>query len=339
MGHLLSRVLASVCAVYEHLVFFAGLKGVPKARVHEEATEMIAEVGLVEKTNVQVQLLSGGQRRKCSIAIALIGGSKIVILDEPTSGMDPYSRRSTWSLIQVSKRVERMGVQWRGAVRAVLETWLSWLVVVVVVGCCTEPPGRPHHFAHHSLHGATHGVTFFPFYFPFLTCVCVCVCCVCVFVCRCSPCLLQDEADLLGDRICIMSDGRLQCAGSPHFLKEQYGVGYHLTVGKQAACVSQHVIDLVQTHVPDSRVMSDVGAELSFQLPFSSSNSFPALFRDMEQRGCEMASCVCVCVFVCVVSTRSSLCRLCTDGWCTHGCSLHAALFCLLLPRQQRSRH
>ncbi len=45
--------------------------------------------------------LSGGMKRKLSVAIALIGDSKVVILDEPTSGMDPYSRRSTWQMLKV----------------------------------------------------------------------------------------------------------------------------------------------------------------------------------------------------------------------------------------------
>jgi hypothetical protein len=40
-------------------------------------------------------------KRKLSVAIALIGNSKVVILDEPTSGMDPYSRRSTWQMLKV----------------------------------------------------------------------------------------------------------------------------------------------------------------------------------------------------------------------------------------------
>eukprot|EP00636_Phaeomonas_parva_P002754 CAMPEP_0118878728 /NCGR_PEP_ID=MMETSP1163-20130328/18636_1 /TAXON_ID=124430 /ORGANISM="Phaeomonas parva, Strain CCMP2877" /LENGTH=107 /DNA_ID=CAMNT_0006814657 /DNA_START=23 /DNA_END=342 /DNA_ORIENTATION=- len=48
-------------------------------------------------------MLSGGQKRKLSVAIALIGGSEVVILDEPTSGMDPYSRRSTWQVLQRNK--------------------------------------------------------------------------------------------------------------------------------------------------------------------------------------------------------------------------------------------
>lgn len=44
--------------------------------------------------------LSGGQKRKLSVAMALIGNSKVVFLDEPTSGMDPYSRRMIWNLLR-----------------------------------------------------------------------------------------------------------------------------------------------------------------------------------------------------------------------------------------------
>jgi ABC-type multidrug transport system ATPase subunit len=58
------------------------------------------QVGLSEKRDAQAGTLSGGQKRKLSISMALIGGSKVILLDEPTSGMDPYSRRSTWELLQ-----------------------------------------------------------------------------------------------------------------------------------------------------------------------------------------------------------------------------------------------
>ena len=45
---------------------------------------------------------------RCSVAIALIGGSEVVILDEPTSGMDPYARRATWDLLNKYKENRTM---------------------------------------------------------------------------------------------------------------------------------------------------------------------------------------------------------------------------------------
>lgn len=43
--------------------------------------------------------LTGGMQRKLSVALAFVGGSKVVILDEPTAGVDPYSRRGIWELL------------------------------------------------------------------------------------------------------------------------------------------------------------------------------------------------------------------------------------------------
>ena len=97
-------VLYPDLTVNEHLQLFAGLKGVPGAERAGRIREAIAAVGLTEKADVISASLSGGMKRKLSLSIALIGGagvSKCVFLDEPTSGMDPYSRRSTWNMLQV----------------------------------------------------------------------------------------------------------------------------------------------------------------------------------------------------------------------------------------------
>uniref|UniRef100_A0A673MJG5 Zgc:172302 n=1 Tax=Sinocyclocheilus rhinocerous TaxID=307959 RepID=A0A673MJG5_9TELE len=111
-----------------------------------------------ELTNVYIfQIYSGGMQRKLSVAIAFIGGSKVVVLDEPTAGVDPYSRRGIWDLL----------LKYREGRTIILST----------------------HY--------------------------------------------MDEADLLGDRIAIISQGKLCCCGTPLFLKARLGTGYYLTLVKR----------------------------------------------------------------------------------------------------------
>ena len=61
------------------------------------------ELSLDRFKDVKVTDLSGGQRRRLSVAMAFIGGSKIIVLDEPTSGVDPSARRQIWRLIGMYK--------------------------------------------------------------------------------------------------------------------------------------------------------------------------------------------------------------------------------------------
>ena len=62
--------------------------------------ETLAAVGLEDKANVKPQLLSGGQRRRLDVALAVIGRPELVFLDEPTTGFDPEARRQFWRLIE-----------------------------------------------------------------------------------------------------------------------------------------------------------------------------------------------------------------------------------------------
>ncbi|KAH9679348.1 ABC transporter A family member 1 [Citrus sinensis] len=97
-------ILFPELTVREHLEMFAVLKGVKEELLESVVAEMVDEVGLADKVNIVVRALSGGMKRKLSLGIALIGDSKVVILDEPTSGMDPYSMRLTWQLIKKIKK-------------------------------------------------------------------------------------------------------------------------------------------------------------------------------------------------------------------------------------------
>ncbi len=58
------------------------------------------ELGLLEKGHDAAGTLSGGMKRKLSVAISLVGDPNVVILDEPTAGMDPQARRATWSMLK-----------------------------------------------------------------------------------------------------------------------------------------------------------------------------------------------------------------------------------------------
>lgn len=69
--------------------------------------ELIELLGLSDKRNTQYKALSGGQKQRLSIALALVGGPKVAILDELTTGLDPQARRETWNLIE---RVRDTGV-------------------------------------------------------------------------------------------------------------------------------------------------------------------------------------------------------------------------------------
>lgn len=104
----------------------------------------------------------------------------------------------------------------------------------------------------------------------------------------------MDEADVLGDRIFIMAEGQLRCAGSPLFLKKHYGVGYQLTIEKQHDFVSKasseeveeldsKLMDIVQSNVQDASLLNNVGSELSFQLPVGESSKFAPMFQGLDE--------------------------------------------------------
>uniref|UniRef100_A0A8C2PU97 ATP binding cassette subfamily A member 3 n=1 Tax=Cyprinus carpio TaxID=7962 RepID=A0A8C2PU97_CYPCA len=205
-------VLFDNLTVREHLLFFTQLKGYPRKKIPDEVDRILRILNLEDKRHALSKTLSGGMKRKLSIGIALIGDSKVVMLDEPTSGMDPSARRATWDLLQGEKRG-----------RTILLT--------------------------------TH---------------------------------FMDEADLLGDRIAIMASGELQCCGSPLFLKNKYGAGYHMVIVKDAFCNVSEITRLVHMYVPDATLESSAGAELSYILPKESTSRFELLFAELEMNRDEL---------------------------------------------------
>jgi len=85
--------------VSETLLLFAGFFNIGKERVEE----IIQTVGLEEKRKAYVVNLSGGQRQRLAIGIALINNPAILLLDEPTTGLDPNARREIWDILRSLK--------------------------------------------------------------------------------------------------------------------------------------------------------------------------------------------------------------------------------------------
>src|SRR3954468_16980546 len=81
--------------VREAHAIFAGYYRAPR-----DVDEVVALVGLQEKASARVKSLSGGQKRRLDLGIALIGDPDLVFLDEPTTGFDPQARRAAWEMIR-----------------------------------------------------------------------------------------------------------------------------------------------------------------------------------------------------------------------------------------------
>jgi ATP-binding cassette subfamily A (ABC1) protein 3 len=96
------NVLCNRMTVKENLQFFAKFKGIADEDHHVQKNLRL--FNLESKADTLANNLSGGQKRKLQLCIALLGDSKLVLLDEPTSGMDPTARRETWDIIKQVKQ-------------------------------------------------------------------------------------------------------------------------------------------------------------------------------------------------------------------------------------------
>lgn len=194
--------------VKEHLLFFAKLKGMSSDDASVEADHLLKILNMTEKTNSMAHSLSGGMQRKLCLGMAVIGGSKVLILDEPSSGMDPESRRHLWDLL----------LDWRGD-RTILIT--------------------------------TH---------------------------------FMEEADALADWIAIMSNGTLNCYGTPMYLKKKYDIGYHLSLIVESTANISDIKSEVTEYINDAKLKFVDGNNLTFVLPSESNSKMKDVLMNLEMK-------------------------------------------------------
>ncbi|XP_054454695.1 ATP-binding cassette sub-family A member 5 isoform X1 [Anoplopoma fimbria] len=103
------NIIFDVLTVEEHLRIFAAIKGIAPSDIDAEVSKVLKDLDLEKIKTAQAKNLSGGQKRKLSVGIAILGDPKILLLDEPTAGMDPCSRHQVWSLLK-SRRAGRVTV-------------------------------------------------------------------------------------------------------------------------------------------------------------------------------------------------------------------------------------
>uniref|UniRef100_A0A2K6JUR5 Cholesterol transporter ABCA5 n=1 Tax=Rhinopithecus bieti TaxID=61621 RepID=A0A2K6JUR5_RHIBE len=92
-----------VLTVEENLSILASIKGIPANDIIQEVQKVLLDLDMQTIKDNQAKKLSGGQKRKLSLGIAVLGNPKILLLDEPTAGMDPCSRHIVWNLLKYRK--------------------------------------------------------------------------------------------------------------------------------------------------------------------------------------------------------------------------------------------
>ncbi|XP_077491952.1 phospholipid-transporting ATPase ABCA3-like [Amblyomma americanum] len=196
--------------VNEHIIYYGHLQGRGGTELTRVMTETLEAVKLTDKAHCFPDQLSGGMKRRLSMCIALVAKAKVLIFDEPTTGMDPETRRSIWDLIS--------------SLRSSSTILLS-----------------------------THDM---------------------------------EEAEVLADRIIIMSTGKVLGAGSTAFLKNACGVGYTINLSTvPEKFVAERTLEVVQKTAPEAIVKDVKLGSLTIALQTIEHSGFADMFRTLEEQG------------------------------------------------------
>lgn len=91
-------------SAYDNLMFWGGLYNIPKATLETKALEVLEMVGLSERKDDTIKTYSGGMKRRINIASSILHNPKVLLMDEPTVGIDPQSRNHVFEVIERLKK-------------------------------------------------------------------------------------------------------------------------------------------------------------------------------------------------------------------------------------------
>lgn len=98
------RGLYTRVSAIDNLTYFGEMKGMPRAEARRVGMEFLKEVGLEDKANLKLKKLSGGQQQKVQLGVAVMGNPSLLILDEPTKGLDPVNRKLLLDIVEHHKQ-------------------------------------------------------------------------------------------------------------------------------------------------------------------------------------------------------------------------------------------
>jgi ABC-type multidrug transport system ATPase subunit len=248
------NVLFPSLTVTEHLRFFGSIKGLSEAQLRTAIKKIIDEIGLTDKRHAISRNLSGGMKRKLSLAIALIGDPKFVLLDEPTSGMDPYSRRATWDILNRCKAGRVMILTTHFMDEA---DTLADRIIILSEGslrCSGSSLFLKRRF------GAGYILT--------------------LSVDSSMPIPIHDDQASIAQKLLKEDESSNQ--------EQQQSESIEESKSNAHPSDKSNAIELVQSIIPSASVRSQIAGEIVFQLPIDSVSFFSELFRVLRDRGVDV---------------------------------------------------
>ena len=94
------RGLYTRVSAIDNLIYFGEMKGMTRAEARRVGQEFLEEVGLGDKANLKLKKMSGGQQQKVQLGVAVMGNPSLLILDEPTKGLDPVNRKLLLDIVE-----------------------------------------------------------------------------------------------------------------------------------------------------------------------------------------------------------------------------------------------